>query len=87
MFEVKMKDDFGWSGASCETLKEAANWFEFDLAGLEWNEIEGGFVAYQLVGDPESEEGPFTFIYQIEGAFTLAEWIEAIRTRDEVDED
>ena len=83
MFEVKMKDDFGWSGTNCETLKEVANWFEFDILGLEWSEIEGGFVAYQQVGDPESEEGPFTFIYQLEGNFTLSEWIEAIRTRDE----
>ena len=78
MFEVKMKDDFGWSGSSVETLGDAVAWFEFLTPDMEWREIEGGYVAYQQVSDPGSEEGPFTFIYQIEGGFTLAEWTEAI---------
>ncbi len=83
MFEVKMKDDFGWTGSSVETLGDAVAWFEFPLGELEWHEIERGLVAYQQVSDPGSEEGPFTFIYQIEGDFTLAEWKEAIHTYNE----
>ncbi len=85
MFEVKMKDDKGWSGAFKGSLRAAAQWFEFDLANLNWWDMDGGLEASEKIEDEDGNT--IVFRYQLLGDVSHKEWIEALHSYHRGDDD
>ena len=85
MFEVKMKDGKGWSGAVKSSLRAAAQWFEFDLTGLNWWDMEGGFDASEKIEDEDGNT--IVFRYQIIGNVNHKEWMDALHSYHRGDDD